>query len=427
MAELTEQQKKFLDVIQNESHKIGHLVGFKKLTPLHHSWIYKMLKTKAIYVLKAHRGSYKSTAMTLFFALSMVLRPDKTIIFVRKTDDDVKEIVEKVKKILVTPIMVHLAYIFHGINLELTKSTAFEVNTNLKKDLGGGSQLMAMGLKGSLTGKHADIIVVDDIVNLKDRESKKERDITKNVWYELNSNIKNPNGCVIAIGTTWHPDDAFSVMPQAEVHTCYETGLLTDEQIQVIKENMPPALFSANYELRFVASEDCLFFTPEYVEDETLIENGLCHVDAGYGGGDYTAFTALCKKPDGSIIGYGKMWRRHVNDCIPEIESLIKKHKLGTLYMENNGDKGYLQKEFQYRKVRCMAYHERMNKNTKITTHLYRHWKNIKWLKKTDEQYMAQVLDYTENAEHDDAPDSCASLLVKMFGNTAKPIKGLKI
>lgn len=427
MQELTEQQKKFLDVVQNESHKIGHLVGFKKLTPLHHSWIYKMLKNKTIYVLKAHRGSYKSTAMTLFFALSMILRPEKTIIFVRKTDDDVKEIVEKVKKILVTPTMVHLAYIFHGINLELTKSTAFEVNTNLKKDLGGGSQLLAMGLKGSLTGKHADIIVVDDIVNLKDRESKKERDITKNVWYELNSNIKNPDGSVIAIGTTWHPDDAFSVMPKAEVHTCYETGLLTQEQIQSIKENMPPALFSANYELRFVASEDCLFFTPEYVDDDKLIENGLCHVDAGYGGGDYTSFTVLKKQLDGSIIGLGKTWRRHVNDCIPEIESLIKKYKLGTLYMENNGDKGYLQKEFQYRKIRCMSYHERMNKYTKITTHLYRHWKNIKWLDKTDEQYMAQILDYTENAEHDDSPDSCASLLVRMFGNTAKPIKGLKI
>lgn len=427
MAELTEQQKKFLDVIQNESHKIGHLVGFKKLTPLHHSWIYKMLKTKAIYVLKAHRGSFKSTAMTLFFALSMVLRPDKTIIFVRKTDDDVKEIVEKVKKILVTPIMVHLAYIFHGINLELTKSTAFEVNTNLKKDLGGGSQLMAMGLKGSLTGKHADIIVVDDIVNLKDRESKKERDITKNVWYELNSNIKNPNGCVIAIGTTWHPDDAFSVMPQAEVHTCYETGLLTDEQIQVIKENMPPALFSANYELRFVASEDCLFFTPEYVEDETLIENGLCHVDAGYGGGDYTAFSVLKKISDKEeYIAYGKMWRRHVNDCIPEIESLIKKYKLGTLYMENNGDKGYLQREFKFRGVRCMAYHERMNKYTKITTYLYKMWKNIKWLKSTDEQYMAQILDYTENAEHDDALE-IANLCRLYTSNKAKCIKGLKI
>ena len=422
MSEPTKEQKRWLDIIKNESHKIGHLAGFKKLTPLHHEWIKKMLMNKGTYVLKAHRGAFKSSCIVIFIALKMVLCPNETMIFVRKTDDDVKEIVEKVKTILQTPVFQELVRVLYNKKLEFKKATAFEVDTNLRTEMGGAGQLLAIGLKGSLTGKHADGIIVDDICNTKDRESRSERELTKRVWYELNSNIKNPTGWVLSTGTTWHPDDVFSVMPPAEIYTCYDTGLLTDEQIQVIKDNMPPALFAANYELRFVASDDCMFTTPNMVDEKDyydeenkvtyldLLKNGICFLDAGYGGGDYTAFFTMNKiKNTSDYIAYGRCWRKHVNDCIPEIENLIKKYHLGTLRLENNGDKGYLAREFKYRGIRVATYHERMNKYTKISTYLYRLWKNIKWTKQTDEIFIGQILDYTETAEHDDCADIAAN------------------
>ena len=597
MSEPTKEQKRWLDIIKNESHKIGHLAGFKKLTPLHHEWIKKMLMNKGTYVLKAHRGGYKclnpntkvmmadysskeikdiqigeyvmgwdgtprkvldvhcgrspmyrvtlnkngeyyecnnnhilslysktpiidlekyflkhykcgyiynieiedflrftnkktlkhfkvnktfneiisfdfeitscgigdfvgiviegdgmflldnflvvhnTTCIEEFIALKMILCPDQTMIFVRKTDDDVKEVVEKVKSLLQTPVFKEMVRVFYNTQLEFKKATAFEIDTNLHKELGGGSQLLAIGLKGSITGKHADGIIVDDICNTRDRESRSERELTKRVWFELNSNIKNPNGWVISTGTTWHPDDVFSVMPPAEIYTCYDTGLLTDEQIQVIKDNMPPALFAANYELRFVASDDCMFTTPNMVDEKDyydeenkvtyldMISHGLCHVDAGYGGGDYTAFTIMKKIPDKEdYLVIGKCWRRHVNDCIAEIESLIKKYKCGTLYLENNGDKGYLAREFKYRGIRVASYHERLNKHTKICTYAYRSWKKLKWLKQTDENYIGQVLDYTEMAEHDDCIDSLASLSYRFLASgKVVAVKGINI
>ena len=439
MSEPTKEQKRWLDIIKNESHKIGHLAGFKKLTPLHHEWIKKMLMNKGTYVLKAHRGAFKSSCIVIFIALKMVLCPNETMIFVRKTDDDVKEIVEKVKTILQTPVFQELVRVLYNKKLEFKKATAFEVDTNLRTEMGGAGQLLAIGLKGSLTGKHADGIIVDDICNTKDRESRSERELTKRVWYELNSNIKNPTGWVLSTGTTWHPDDVFSVMPPAEIYTCYDTGLLTDEQIQVIKDNMPPALFAANYELRFVASDDCMFTKPNMVDEKDYydeenkvtyfdrISHGLCHVDAGYGGGDYTAFSILKKIPDTErFLAYGKLWKRHVNDCIPEIENLIKKYKCGTLYLENNGDKGYLEKEFRHRKILCNGYHERMNKYYNICTYLYKAWKNITWLKNTDDVYMGQILDYTEMAEHDDALE-ISNLIRVIETNKVNFIKGLNI
>lgn len=501
---------------------------------------------------------HNTTCIEEFIALKMILCPDQTMIFVRKTDDDVKEVVEKVKSLLQTPVFKEMVRVFYNTQLEFKKATAFEIDTNLHKELGGGSQLLAIGLKGSITGKHADGIIVDDICfvdgtqiatpfgdrniedlkvgdlvltsngyekivrttnrkadvicnvglcgtpnhpvfsseindykplkditeselvrynsktyntpqlkgiqtvynieventhnyyangilvhncNTKDRESRAERELTKRIWFELNSNIKNPSGWVVSTGTTWHPDDVFSVMPPAEIYTCYDTGLLTEEQIQEIKDNMPPALFAANYELRFVASDDCMFTTPNMVDEKDyydeenkvtyldMISHGLCHVDAGYGGGDYTAFTIMKKIPDKEdYLVIGKCWRRHVNDCIAEIESLIKKYKCGTLYLENNGDKGYLAREFKYRGIRVASYHERLNKHTKICTYAYRIWKKLKWLKQTDENYIGQVLDYTEMAEHDDCIDSLASLSFRFLASgKVVAVKGINI
>ena len=91
---LTDKQKNLLDRIKNEGHRIAHLVGFEKFNELHAKWIQNMWKSDDIYVLKASRGSYKSSVLTLYIALLILCKPNKTIIFMRKTDNDVKEIVE---------------------------------------------------------------------------------------------------------------------------------------------------------------------------------------------------------------------------------------------------------------------------------------------------------------------------------------------
>ena len=52
-------------------------------------------------------------------------------------------------------------------------------------------------------------------------------------------------------------------------------------------------------------------------------------------------------------------------------------------------------------------------------------WKDIFWLESTDPEYINEILDYSEFAEHDDSPDSAASLLRKLEQRTKyNPIKG---
>ena len=75
---------------------------------------------------------------------------------------------------------------------------------------------------------------------------------------------------------------------------------------------------------------------------------------------------------------------------------------------ERNGDKGFLVKEFLKRDVYASGYDESQNKFIKIVTYLKKWWPRIIFLEGTDPEYIDQILDYTENAEHDDAPDSAA-------------------
>ena len=67
-----------------------------------------------------------------------------------------------------------------------------------------------------------------------------------------------------------------------------------------------------------------------------------------------------------------------------------------------------MMKEFLRRGAYGLSYHEGSNKFLKIARYLKKWWPNIVFLEGTDREYIDQILDYTENAEHDDAPDSAA-------------------
>ena len=400
-------------ILLNEPVKIGYAVGFNKLTALHNRWIIEMIRGTQDKTLQAHRGSYKTTCVSIALACIFVLLPNKKTLFLRKTDADVKEVIRQVRNILLSPPMQEAARLIHGKDMVLTTQTAAELSSNLPGDSKGTSQLVAMGINGSITGKHFDRIFTDDIVNVQDRTSKAERDRTKIVYQEL-QNIRNRGGRIFNTGTPWHKEDCFSLMPNIERHDCYSTGLISTEQLQIIREAMTASLFAANYELRHIASDDVIFTSPQTGADPALAEQGICHIDASYGGEDGTAFT-ICKKSGGKYYIYGRLWQKHVDDCLLEIIRLRKAFNAGLIYCERNADKGYLAKALRDKGERADTYHEKTNKFVKITSYLKSEWKNVVFVAGTDAEYINQICDYTENAEHDDAPDSAASIVRKLW------------
>lgn len=415
---MLENRNDYLDLIYDEPYMIGKWLGFNDLTELHNEWIKKFLFNEDDLTLLAHRGSYKTTCLSIAIAIIMVIFPNISIIFVRKTDTDVKEVINQVSKILQSGVMQRIVREIYGVQIALIEDTAFAITTNLKTSTRGSSQLLGLGIKTSITGKHADLVITDDIVNLKDRISKAERELTKNAYMEL-QNVKNRTGRFINTGTTWHKEDCIELMPNKIVYDCYSTGLIPRDKLEQIRQSMTPSLFSANYELKHIADEEQLFDNPKFTNDEKLIFNGICHIDASYGGGDGTAFTICKKTQDNKFIMFGKRWNKHVDDCLSEILALRDKYQGGTISCERNADKGYLAKELFKLGVIVDEYNENTNKFIKISTYLRKYWTDITWLEDTDPDYINEILDYTENAEHDDAPDSASCMIRKLMGKRA--------
>lgn len=411
---MNKEAKEHLDVLINEPYKIGQWLGFEDLTELHNEWLKLMMFSEEDETLLAHRGSYKTTCLSIAIAILMVIMPNLIIIFIRKTDDDVKEVIQQVSKILKSDLMKMFVKKIYGKSLELVEESSFRITTNLMTSTKGASQLLGLGIKTSMTGKHADLVITDDIVNLKDRVSKPERDLIKTAYMEL-QNIKNRGGRILNTGTPWHKEDAITGMPNKHIYDCYSTGLISRDKLEQIRQSMTSSLFAANYELKHIADADALFGNPAFINDESLIYDGIAHIDAAYGGDDSTAFTIM-KDRDGKLVTFGKKWDKHVDECLDEIMLLCDYYRAGTIHCENNADKGYLKKEIKNRGRFAKDYHEDMNKYIKISTYLKKYWSDIVFLESSDPDYINQILDYTENAEHDDSPDSCASLVRKIRG-----------
>lgn len=389
--------------------ELGRRVGFKDLTPMHGEWIREMVNGSGDYTLQAHRGSYKSSCLAVAIAMLIVLRPTKNIIFLRKTDNDVAEMLGMVGKILRQEIMGDLAAMCYNRPLMITGESASHLSTNLWQSPMGAPQLFGLGIRSSITGKHAWYVITDDICNKDDRESRAERERTKTQYDEL-QNIRNKGGRIINLGTPWHKQDVFTKMPNIHRYDCYTTGLITKEQLAQLRQSMAPSLFAANYELKHIASTEVIFDTaPRFTDDAGKLRDGLAHVDAAYGGGDCTAFTCGRRDRDGETIYlYGKLWHKPVDRVIGEIIDESRRLMCEPIKCERNGDRGFLERELRERGVYASGYDERMNKFVKIATYLKKWWPKIVFLEGTDPEYIDQILDYTEHAEHDDAPDSAA-------------------
>lgn len=407
-------RKQAIDFLINNPVKYAHMLGFTKLKDFHNEWIKKMIKSKDDKTLEASRGSYKTTCVSIALALIIILLPNKRTLFMRKTDNDVKEIIKQVQKILQDPHTVYFVQCIYGVNLKLTVQSATEISTNLTTDIKGTSQLVGMGIGASLTGKHFDYIFTDDIINVQDRISKAERDRTRIIYQEL-QNIKNRGGRIFNTLTPWHKDSAESLMPNVEKWDCYRKEIkevISDEELAEIKAKMLPSLFAANYELRYVASEDVIFQpldASHFGLSPSLVEQGLMHVDSGFYGEDYTAMT-VCKKHDGKYYVLLKMWRKHVEDCYPDIINAYRRFMSGKCYMETNADKGMVGRDLRQAGMKMILYAESMNKYVKIVTYLKSIWSDVYFVEGTDMDAVQQIYDYNDTAEHDDAPDSLASV-----------------
>jgi hypothetical protein len=282
--------------------------------------------------------------------------------------------------------------------------------------------LTALGLDGGITGLHFDKIICDDIITLKDRISRAERERTAELVREIATNIIEPGKGSAWIGTPWHRDDAWNVIRtfcDIAKYPISKYNFIGEEEAAKKKTTTTPFLYAANYELELLTDEGALFADPVFSAWDYGVRGAVAHIDSAYDGNHYCALTiaAPTRKEGGNQFyqAVGFTYPGNVKDWITEIVRLCGKYKASKIYTETNPDKGYTADKLRERGMAVHTYAESMNKHLKISTHLFDAWRYIEWDPDTDSEYINQVLDYREGSEPDDAPDSAASLWREAF------------
>ena len=195
------------------------------------------------------------------------------------------------------------------------------------------------------------------------------------------------------------------------------------------KEYAGTVLYERYIQGLWAASEGALFtIRPPFTSDESLLYNGVAHIDAAYGGSDGSALT--CARRDGDTLYlFGRLRNAHIDTLTGFYTAECRRLRCSPILMERNADKGFLGKELRRSGELVRMYDETQNKFMKIATFLRKWWKNVVILEGTDKAYIEQIMAYSEQAEHDDAPD-CAACICRYYDprNTVKytsPLEGM--
>lgn len=416
-------QEDILRQIREYPHLLGIAAGKLLLSDIHSEMIRYIWDTQESRGIQAHRGSYKTTANTIIAPIWwMLFHPNDRIGIIRKTATDAFETVATIRNLMRLEELQAIFKMAHGLAPKAITNRKDKVTYNFKSTITPEGNLNAYGVDGAITGSHLDRIIVDDVITRRDRWSKAERERTKDYIREIQTNILDPGQPLSAAGTPWHPDDAWTVLPEPKKYTIEECQILSPEEIEAKRKLTTPALFAINYLLEHRASEDCLFSTPCMNKwDWTSKSEVVAHVDASFQGTHTSALTIAQDTAEGKIQMTGFTDTGHIKEWIPQIYSLLKRYRVKKIWVETNPDKGYTAEllrnyieehtdAFQ-QKTEVIEYHEDLKKDVKIATYLYKYWDDVIWDEYTEAEYLSQVTEWMEGQEPDDAPDSAASLL----------------
>lgn len=400
--------------IFDNPHQLGNYLGFKDLTGLHSEWIKYIWRSSSHVSLQAHRGSMKTTSVIVLGNLvNMTFHWNDRTAIIRKDFTSASDILKVTSRIIQGDKYQALFYELFGIYPRLIVDSLMKLQWDLKETESPEGNANAFGIGGSITGKHFDHILLDDIITIRDRISKAERDSVDNFVREIIANVIDPGKFVKATGTPWHKMDTWRLLPTPIVYDIYSTGLkaFTQERIAEIRKNTTASLFAANYEMKHISSEETIFDEPTFTNtwDATLNIQG--HIDAKYQGSHTGAFTMMAKKADGRIQAVGFVFHKHINEEYSKLMDKWKKYRCGTTHLELNADKGYSARDLSNMGMMTKTYNESENKAVKIIQNLKKYWDLIDWHEDTDPEYISQILDWQEGQEPDDCADSAASCL----------------
>jgi len=398
----------------DQPHLLGHLLGYDRLKTIHSDWIKYVWGTTDDVNLQAHRGSYKTTAITIVGMIWYHLfNPEDRILLSRKNYKGACNTIVEMIGHYRRPVMREIYRRLWGIeNFKLPTARKERIVLPTKQRSSKEGSVDASGIDTSVTGLHYERQIDDDVVAREDKESKAAR-LATIAYYHEQQNLRNPGGCVDVIGTPWHKNDLWSILEGIMKFPLGTPGMnipgFTEAYIRKLERALTAQLMACNYHLIHIAESDRIF--PDPVKGDWPKElQPRAYLDPAFGGENTTALTMIGNYRR-QWYARGWVWPMDVTQLYQKIVNMLEQYKNGTLYVEDNADKGASARDLAQKWPAVERRTESMNKHTRIVTFAKQHFHKLIWAHDTQTEYMSQIIDYAEGEEPDDAPDSLAGMI----------------
>ena len=435
--------------IEARAEAVNSLLGFTKytfpewVTGKHHEIICERLEaveageTRRLIITAPPRHTKSELSSRRLPAWYMGRNPNKQIICTTYGDDLASDFGKDVRAIVESP---EYGNVF-DTRLQRDSRAAGKWRTNK------GGIYVATGIGGPITGRGADLAIIDDYVkNRSDADSEAEREKTWK-WYKTTLYTRlQPKGAIIILATRWHEDDLIGrcLQQDHENWELIELKAINDEgealwpewypldALEQIKETMGPRDWEALYQQDPQPETGTYFERDWFKRYEKQPEKMSIYISTDFGvtgdGGDYTEFGVWGVDADNDL--YALDWysaQATADTWIDALLDLVAKWGPYTVY----GESGVIRRSV-----------EPFLKNRSDERSIFAHYK---WITRTaDKQAMAQsfrarlsmgkvFFPNTSWAErvisqclkfpagkHDDAVDACA-LIGLALGETFAP------
>lgn len=319
-----------------------------------------------------------------------------------------------------TEIISEIARILTEEGVSLAKSSSLRLV--LAGHTGKDPNVAVLPLRSkSFRGRHPKHIICDDLIT-PDDVSKAERDKVEAVRAELMKLTEN----VCFIGQPAHAKDVYAKLRKLPGVKKLEVPYGSIPQLDVDLEAQRAAGISeesiqASYFLQISESERIPFTGVEIVN---FFPGGssVGFVDPSHEGADYTAMAIGAMNFDNFVVA-GFAWPKAWDDCVEDIGRVCMAYNVAKFAFETNGVGKHPVVMFRRNGANVAEWRSDTNKHGRIlnAASFKGHLKLASYLppalltpafRQAQQTFNNMVLEYEYKAEHDDAPDALANLMM---------------
>jgi hypothetical protein len=209
IVELDEQRVELLKRLILEEDRLDvlmKLLGYRD--PPHQMMLNEFFEGRQFGLVLAPRGSGKSTSCNVCYAVMRALQNrDIRILIASRTTQQAQSFLSEIKANLMKPALREIFGDLKGGKWDETQADISGRTLHTKEHT-----FTIAGADGAVVSKHFDIIIADDLVELRNSRTETQRDHLVRFFYTSLLPTLRPEGELRVLGTRYHPEDLYGYL-----------------------------------------------------------------------------------------------------------------------------------------------------------------------------------------------------------------------